>query len=87
MKLTDRNEGMQSLTELWESIARIANHVVEDNKKAVDNEYPNGVRGLQVLSLETLLEEIKKHHQKEVTLDVDKLVGDMVREGRVNCDG
>lgn len=60
-KLTDANEGMQSIKELWESVAKLSKHVVEDNEK-YDGEYPVSVREMQMVTLKALIRELETHH-------------------------
>jgi hypothetical protein len=60
MKTSNRNDGKQSITELWESIANLSRHVTNDN--ALGDSYPLEVRSNQLHSLRVMLDEIEKHH-------------------------
>lgn len=51
----------QSIKELWESVAKMGSHVVNDNIKS-DGDYPLSVREIQLTSLKTLVTAIEKTH-------------------------
>lgn len=53
---------MQTIGELWESIAKLSSHIVEDNK-VYNGDYPKSVRDDQLLSIKTMIGEIERHHQ------------------------
>jgi len=60
MKVSQRrNKDTQSIEELWESIANLSSHVVDDNSLC-DEHYPKAVREIQLLSLKTIILEIEK---------------------------
>jgi hypothetical protein len=63
MKISDSNDGKQSIGELWESLAQLSSHIVEDNKK-YDGGYPKSVREIQLHGIETLVKEINILHEK-----------------------
>jgi len=61
-KLTDRaEEGIQSIGELWESLAKFAQRRVEDNEHYF-GDYPLLVRCAQMPSLKSLVAAIEKFH-------------------------
>lgn len=54
-------DGLQSLPELWESLAALSTHIKEDNKKCSD--YPIDIRELQITTLKTLIRTIMVYHK------------------------
>lgn len=62
MKNTRINNEMQTLEELWQSVSELATHVVQDNEKCNNDEYPKDIRTRQVKALEVLLDNIKETH-------------------------
>ena len=62
MKLSYSNSGKQSIGELWGSIAKLSQHVSNDNKGL--KEYPLRVREIQLASLEALIKELKLCHDE-----------------------
>lgn len=63
MKTSNQYEGKQSLGELWQSMEKLSQHVVEDNAKSTD--YPLSVRTHQLASMKALISEIERHHVSE----------------------
>lgn len=55
------NDDMQTIEQLWESVANLANRRVEDNK--LMGEYPLSVRQLQVAGLKSLAQAIEDTHK------------------------
>lgn len=51
----------QSIKELWESVAKMGSHVVNDNIKS-DGDYPLSVRKMQLASLKTLVSTLEMSH-------------------------
>jgi len=62
--LTDKvNEDMQSIEELWKSLAFFCNNRVVDNIK-YDGVYPISAREMQMPTLKALVEAIEEFHTK-----------------------
>lgn len=62
MKNTKINNETQSLQELWESINSLSAHVVQDNEKCDNDEYPKRIRTYQLKAIEELVNTIKETH-------------------------
>lgn len=61
--VSDANNGMQSIGELWESIAKLSAHIVEDNKK-YGGKYPMSIRRSQLATVKALVKELDSHSMK-----------------------
>jgi hypothetical protein len=69
MKVTDAKEGKKSIGELWEALAKLSSHVVDDNKLYADDGYPL-VRDMQLCTMKSFIKELDRHHNTD---DNDKL--------------
>ena len=62
IKLSDkRNDGMQSVGQLWQSLYVLCRHVYGDNTEG--DEYPTEVRRMQITSLKAMIRELEIHHE------------------------
>lgn len=59
--LSDAFPDMQSLEELWISLAKITQHIVDDNAKC-NKLYPTQTRAQQMVHINALIKAIKHHH-------------------------
>ena len=63
LELSDAQDGMQSIGQLWQSIHALARHVDADNELA--KKYPTHIRINQLNTIKTLVAELEKHHNGE----------------------
>ena len=63
VQLTDTIPGYLSLSEAWEQVAKVSDHIVRDNDNE-EGDYPTDIRRIQVITLQSLLNLIKQYHDQ-----------------------